>query len=169
MKVAIETLVKINPQDFAANNRVLLNRVVGADYDDAVFQLHDVNVFTAVINANNAGTVQFSVNEIANSLNIGRLKLLIVTFHTLVESPIDEPLSCVFNANVSKGSNEDIVISTSQLSFTNMIEKNFSDIVLSTFLIEPNKKGILTVVLGGVEADFDESGVYSSVYGNTYN
>lgn len=155
MKVAIETLVKINPQDFAANNRVLLNRVIGADYDDAVFQLHDVNVFTAVINASNAGTIQFSINDIANSLNIGRLKLLIATFHTLVETPVDEPLSLIYNANIKKGIQNDIVISTCQLSFVNMIAKDFDDIVLSNFLLQPNKKGILTILLGGVAEDLD--------------
>lgn len=168
MKVAIETLVKINPQDFAANNRVLLNRVIGADYDDAVFQLHDVNVFTAVINASNAGTIQFSINDIANSLNIGRLKLLIATFHTLVETPVDEPVSCIFRATIKKGIN-DVVLNTSQLSFLNIISKDFDDIMLSNFLIEPNKKGILTIVLGGVAEDLDESGIYSNVYGDTYN
>ena len=163
MKVAIETLVRINPQDFTANNRVLLNRIIGADYDDAVFKLHDVNVFTAVITSANAATIQFSVNDIANSLNIGRLKMVIVNYHTLVESPLDEPLSLIYNANIKKGIQNDIVISTCQLSFVNMIAKDFDDIVLSNFLLQPNKKGILTILLGGVAEDLDESGIYSNV------
>lgn len=169
MKVAIETLVKINPGDFAANNRTLLNRIIGADYDDTVFKIHDVNVFSSVINSINAATIQFSINEIANSLNIGRLKLVIITYHTLVESPLDEPLSLIFNAAITKASQSDVVVSTSQLSLVDMISKDFDDIVLSNFLLQPNKRGILNIVLGGVEEDFDESGVYSDVYSGTYN
>ena len=169
MKVTVETLVKINTHDFTANNRVLLNRIIGADYDDAIFKLNDVNVFTAVITEQNASTVQFSINTIANSLNIGKLKMIIVNFHTLVESPLDEPLSLIYNANFKKGIQDDIVVSTCQLSFVNMISRDYDDIILSNFLLQPNKKGILTILLGGVEQYLDESGIYSDIYGDTYN